>query len=183
MCERFHVEKLLRRILGDEFFAKGRFLAGDALPVGYPGDAASGFIAIQRADDGGERCGFLGVTAAHRLVGDNTLDAFFAEQGEAVADHFQRLQQGEEADRGVAGQIEIACGGVHSDRPVVCRHLMHDLDDKVAHEGIDLAGHDGRTGGHGRQTDFAEPRPGTRGQQAEIVGDLSGGTGEYLECA
>ena len=77
VCERFHVEKLLRRILGDEFFAKGRFLAGDALPVGYPGDAASGFIAIQRADDGGERCGFLGVTAAHRLVGDNTLDAFF----------------------------------------------------------------------------------------------------------
>ena len=92
MCERFHVEKLLRRIRGEKFLSKGRFLAGNSLPVGQPGDPASGFITVQRADDGGERCGFLGVTAARRLIGDDVLHTLFAEQGEAVSEHFQRLQ-------------------------------------------------------------------------------------------
>ena len=61
------------------------------------------------------------------------------------------------------------------------RALRADLDDGLAHDGIDLPGHDAGAGLGGGQPQFSKTAARSHGKQADVIGDLHHGDGDCLE--
>ena len=112
------------------------------------------------------------------------MNTLVREEHHAAAQDVDTVEDAADRHGGGGAEVQFPGEGSEAHARLIARYAVAGQNHHFRHDRVDLAGHDGRTGGHGRQTDFAEPRPGTRGQQAEIVGDLSRrNPGEYLECA
>ena len=102
------------------------------------------------------------------------LDADHAEFREGIdgPDHdLHHLEQVVGDDRHHHVQLELAGLGRQSDRVITALHMEHGLVEHLGQHRVDLAGHDRRTGLHGRQPDFVEAGRRARGEQTEVVGD------------
>lgn len=123
---------------------------------------------IQRRDDDGvllqPALGLfaVGFHAAHGLFGESArrpdCDLHLLEQ--FVRDHRHHHVQFQLPGLGRQRHRRLAPGHVEH------RHVQH-----LGHHRVDFARHDARTGLHRRELDLVQPGGGTRGQQAEIVGD------------
>ena len=113
-------------------------------------------------------------------------DAPDAACGEGAAGGFEVGDALVEAvdDDGFEGvELELAGFGGHGDGDVVADHFVGDLGDDFGDHGVDFAGHDGGSGLHGGQVDFAEAGAGAGGEQAQVVADFGEFHGDAFEDA
>ena len=96
-----------------------------------------------------------------------------AKTSAAVGQQFDGLQKIMGHDRHHDVQLKIAKAAAKGDGGVVAENLRADLQQHLAHHGVDLARHDGRTRLRGRQVQFAEaqrgPEPSNRMSLAILI--------------
>ena len=105
-------------------------------------------------------------------VGGDAQDAVIHQGLNAPGQGFQGFKQLVEQHRFKGVQFQLARFGGHGDAGVIADdvegHLAHDL----GNDRVDLAGHDGRAVLFGREIDLRKARPGTAGQEPQIIGHL-----------
>ena len=106
------------------------------------------------------------------FVGFQTQDAVIVEGDHGIAEESGRLQEIVDQHRHKHIQLEIAlaCGNPHSG--VIAHDLHSHHGDGFTLGGIDLSGHDGRTGFVFRDGDLTQTQPGSGGKPADIVGNF-----------
>ena len=130
------------------------------------------FITDIRVKRGDEHEGVVQVVVHLFPVGGDAHGALVVEGQNRLRHQAGGLQEVIRGDGHEHVQFEVALRGGHSHRHVVAHHLHGDHRHRLALRGVDLAGHDGRTGLVLRDMDLAQTVARAGSQPAHVVGDL-----------
>lgn len=172
---------LVKLVGGESLELESGLLEGDSLLVGVLGNLGGHVVANLGVEGGHQHERLVHELGDSLLVGDDAVDAVDSERSRSVGNESDGLEQVGDHDGLEDVELELAGGTGVGDGGVVAENLAADHGQSLVLGGVDLTGHDGRTGLVLGESKLAVATSGSGTEVSDIVGDLEERNGNGVE--
>lgn len=163
---------LVKLLGGKDTKLKSRLLEGDSLLVGVLGNLGGSVVTNLGVKGGDKHEGLLHELLNSLLVGNNTLNTVDAERLGTISNQADRRKQVGNHNRLENVKLKLARGTSKSDGGVVTENLGTEHGQGLVLSGVNLTGHDRRTGLVLGEVELAVSTSGTGAKVSNVVGNL-----------